>query len=99
MDLEHLTSEHLRPLEACTIFAALPDGERLDLFLIDVAESQAGPWHDRRRPFSVLYRGPLRRFLPQGTYELDHPGLGTLEIFIVPVRQDLDGYYYEAVFN
>lgn len=99
MKLENLTIEHLRPLQACTVFASMSDGERLDLFLLEVTESQTGQRPDQRRPFSVLYRGPLARFLPQGLYPLDHPGLGTLEIFIVPVRQDLDGYYYEAVFN
>lgn len=99
MNLESLTIDHLLPLQACTIFASLSDGERLDLFLLEVAESKTGRWPDQRRPFSVLYRGPLRRFLPQGLYPLDHPDLGTLEIFIVPVLRDPDGYYYEAVFD
>jgi hypothetical protein len=49
--------------------------------------------------FSLLFRAPLRRTLPQGTYQFYHRRLGTHPIFIVPVLNDGRNVYYEAVFN
>jgi hypothetical protein len=50
-------------------------------------------------PFSLPFRGPRRPSLLQGVYPLDHPQVGAHEIFIVPVRADAQGLYYEAVFG
>jgi hypothetical protein len=52
-----------------------------------------------RQPFTLSFRGPREPILPQGTYELSHAELGTLEIFIVPVASNEAGTTYEAVFN
>ena len=48
--------------------------------------------------FSLLFEGPKDRPLSQGLFELSHPGLGALEIFLVPVGVD-GTRHYEAVFN
>ncbi len=45
------------------------------------------------------FRGPRELYLPQGTYALSQPEVGTFELFLVPVDQDGQGYYYESVFN
>ena len=52
-----------------------------------------------REPFSLLFSGPLEPFLEQHMYTLHHDELGKLEMFLVPVNQDQNGYYYEAVFG
>lgn len=57
-----------------------------------------------RRPdgepgFSLLFRGPLEPKLPQMIRSLGHSQLGNLDIFLVPVREDEQGRYYEAIFN
>lgn len=49
--------------------------------------------------FTLLFRGSGERYLPQAIYHLEHAALGALDLFIVPVRQDAQGLYYEAVFN
>ena len=49
--------------------------------------------------FSIVFRGPRDRFLGQGSRPLDHEKLGRSELFLVPIREDAEGYYYEAVFN
>ncbi len=67
-----------------------------DLELIQVSNEKAAKW---QRMFSVLFRGPSDRFLPQHMYKLKHPWLGEKEIFLVPVGQDQEGFQYEAVFN
>jgi hypothetical protein len=49
--------------------------------------------------FSLMFRGPLTPFLPQGIRSLKHGELGELDIFLVPVEKEKDGFEYEAVFN
>jgi len=49
--------------------------------------------------FSAFFLGPADRFLPQQTYSFDHDQMGTFELFLVPVKQEQDGFRYEAVFN
>ena len=38
-------------------------------------------------------------FLDQGVRDFSHDQMGQFELFIVPIRQDAQGFYYEAVFN
>jgi hypothetical protein len=54
---------------------------------------------ERRRPFSLLLRLPPGIRVAQSVYPLDHPQLGRLDIFLVPVRQDAEGLVLEAIFN
>lgn len=30
---------------------------------------------------------------------MDHPAIGAFDIFLVPIKRDPEGMYYEAVFN
>jgi uncharacterized protein DUF6916 len=55
--------------------------------------------YPRQEEFSVLFRGPLNTFLGQGVRPFSHEQLGEFELFIVPIRQDDKGFYYEAIFN
>jgi hypothetical protein len=49
--------------------------------------------------FSTFFRGPSNAFLPQATYDVSHPDMGQMTIFLVAIGQDERGYQYEAVFN
>jgi len=75
----------------------LPGGD----FPLMVVSTQALPEHALRStpPFSILLRGPRERALPQGTYTIDHPSLGRVELFLVPVGQGAATIDYEAIFN
>ncbi len=53
----------------------------------------------RQETFSLMFRGPADRFLPQKTYRLKHDRLGEFDLFLVPVAQDKEGFIYEAAFN
>ena len=64
-----------------------------------VAVKALRPHSRRAEPFSLLFRGPSRPILPQSIYDLAHPELGTLKIFLVPVQPSGDGAEYEAIFN
>lgn len=49
--------------------------------------------------FSLLFMADRTPALPQATYPISHPTLGTMEIFIVPIGPIAGGAGYEAVFT
>ena len=49
--------------------------------------------------FSLLFVAPAGPFLPQAIYSVNHPALGTIEIFLVPVGPLAGGNGYHAVFT
>jgi hypothetical protein len=53
----------------------------------------------RQERFAIIFRGPQEQPIQQGMYQIQHDQLGAFELFLVPVGQDKDGVYYEAVFN
>jgi hypothetical protein len=53
----------------------------------------------RTEPFSLLFLGPPQPVLPQRTWDLAHPALGVLAIFLVPIGPVGGRMRYEAVFN
>ena len=73
----------------------------LEAELIEVTEFGSDPGQEdaQRRPFSILFRAPPNSVLPQGIYPVEHPELGTLSLFLVPIGPDRVGMRYEAVFN
>jgi hypothetical protein len=52
-----------------------------------------------RTPFSLIFIARDPRVLPQRIYNLEHNGLGTLEIFLVPIGKDAGGVSYQAMFS
>lgn len=68
----------------------------VELDLISVSELKLYP---RQEEFVIVFRGPLDIFLNQGVHVFKHDQMGDFELFIVPIRQDQEGLYYEAVFN
>jgi hypothetical protein len=54
---------------------------------------------DPEHTFSLLFCGPVDRPLDQKTYRFEHDQIGGFELFIVPMRAEHDGRYYEAIFN
>lgn len=74
----------------------LEDSRAAELELIEVVEARST---SRQRQFSIFFRGPLEYILPQGTYHMEHEKMGALDLFIVPVGREQDGFHYEAVFN
>ncbi|HEX3249731.1 MAG TPA: hypothetical protein VHS05_09910 [Pyrinomonadaceae bacterium] len=68
----------------------------VELELIEVSELKMYP---RQEEFTLTFRGPLNSFLDQCVHSFTHDQIGEFELFIVPIKQDADGFYYEAVFN
>lgn len=48
--------------------------------------------------FSLLFESS-DSLLEQSTYSLNHPELGSNDLFLVPVHGDDKGYQYEAIIN
>ena len=52
-----------------------------------------------RQPFAVLLQAHDANNHGQQMYQLSHPGLGVLDLFLVPVGPGEEGMRYEIVFN
>ena len=72
------------------------DNTPVELELVEVTELKVYP---QQEEFTLTFRGPLNQFLDQGVRQFTHDQMGQFELFIVPVKQDAEGFYYEAVFN
>jgi len=68
----------------------------VELELIDISELKV---HPQQVEFSLEFRSPLNMFLSQGVHNFTHDQMGQFELFIVPFKQDGQGFYYQAVFN
>lgn len=72
----------------------------VDLELVEVKGYLKNPGdQDGMERFSLFFNGPGKPRLPQSTYSLSHDGMGTVDIFVVPIGPVGDGFRYEAVFN
>ena len=69
---------------------------KVELDLIEVSDLKL---HPQQEEFTIVFRGSLNAFLEQGIRSLTHEQMGQFELFLVPIRQDAHGFYYEAVFN
>lgn len=82
---------------ANTKFRVLVDeNTTVELELVHVTDLKLYP---RQEEFALEFRGPSNMFLGQGVRDFAHEQIGRFELFIVPVRQEADGFYYEAIFN
>jgi hypothetical protein len=53
----------------------------------------------QQEAFSLLFQGPATHYIAQGIHKLNHAQLGEIDIFLVPVGKNQDGFEYEAIFN
>ena len=72
------------------------ENSHMEVELIAVSELKLYP---QQEEFTIEFRGPLNMFLDQGVRNFAHDQMGQFELFIVPIRQDAEGFYYEAIFN
>jgi len=69
------------------------DAVEMTLVAVDEREAPSG-WES----FSLLFAGPDEP-IPQATYPVRHPELGSFPLFVVPVAGDGGGPCFQAVFN
>ena len=86
-----------------TTFTLDHAGQSLGLTLVEAARSAAYPALSSvsaNENFSLMFHGPANQPLLQNTYELVHPRLGPLAIFIAPIGRPQETHCrYEAVFS
>jgi hypothetical protein len=88
-----------------TFSVSLGSGDVFELELI--AADTIGESHRpaspgiRAQPFSLIFKGPSDRLLPQQIYPIEHPTRGTLGIFLVPLgpEGESNSLHYQAIFN
>lgn len=102
--LESFTVDTFSPLEGDAFVMHLDPTNEIHLQLVE-AVSMGGPDPTdarpagRRRPFTLVFRGPRSPVAIQRIYRLDHATLGSFELFLVPLGPDARGMLYEAVFT
>jgi hypothetical protein len=90
--------------EGTTFRLSLASGEALDVTLLQVTSLSAkGPSGEelprKRIPFSLLFRVPAPDRFEQKTYKMEHPVIGTFDLFLVPIGRDPEGFRCEAIFT
>lgn len=93
---EQLTQVEFREHLGSTFRVAIGPEQTLELMLDECNDLGSTA---RQEQFSLIFTGPLNLQLPQMTYTIEHEKLGSLLLFIVPIRRDESHFYYEAVFN
>ena len=94
-----LKPEHFRSLTQ-PLVVLLDAGEAQTTVALTVESLDEHPSHKLRElPFSMILCGPSEPLLSQATYPVEHPSLGTIELFLVPIGRDPKNARYEAVFN
>jgi len=74
--------------------------EPIDLELASVTEVGEARSAEHRRPFSLIFLGPVSsQYLVQHIYRLEHPQMGALDLFLVPLGPEQGRMQYEAIFN
>ena len=84
-----------RSPRTCRALSARHAPTTTELALIEVSDGSTS----RQVTFSLLFRGPQQPRLAQQIYPSSTTGSGGFDLFIVPVKQDAQGRYYEAVVN
>jgi len=95
--LDRLRKEDFDSLIGQTLKATVGDASA-DLELAE-ATSLKSPSPRETPPFRLILRSRENWRGPQGIYRIEHPSLGPIEMFIVPIGPDGQGLCYEALFN
>jgi uncharacterized protein DUF6916 len=89
-DLANLTMDDFAALQGAGFRIGDPPSEAT---LVEVTEIDREP--GGRAPFSLVFQGGPAQTLPQGTHRVEHPELGPIDVFLVPIGPDR----YQAVFT
>ena len=76
--------------------ARIGEGADFDLRLVQFDDIVSNAVQEN---FTLMFQAPLDAPAVQNTFRLDHESLGTINLFLVPVKKNENGLYYEAVLN
>lgn len=96
--LDQLTLEDFQPLLGQTLH--LGDGTTRIALELTEARVLKSPSPRAAPAFALILReNDSNRVFGQGLYRLEHPTLGDIDLFVVPVGADTRGMCYEVTFN
>lgn len=100
-DLKELTVDDFSSCKDETFRCTAGEGRSFEMTLDEAAEIRTAqkPKEGQRKTFSVVFRGPRDQPLEQGLVHVEHGRVGAHDLFLVPVAEDDEGRYYEAVFT
>jgi hypothetical protein len=93
-----LTIDDFKDRVGETFTATAADGRSLTLTLTSVDGLQARPAGERA-PFSLKLRDEAPDHVPQQTVAVEHPQMGSFDLFVVPLGPRPEGMRYEAIFT
>ncbi len=103
VSLESLTRDHFEQELGTTFEIPFDDGSIYGLELVETRDVFAGGNREgKRQAFAIAFLGASSRYPKQGTYPLQHPELGRLSLFIVPLGPDpknTSRMRFEAIFT
>lgn len=85
-------AEHLN-----TNFTARTEDEKT--FETSLIEVKSIIFNELQECFALLFYAPSDAPPFQQSFQIEHKTLGKMELFLVPVKKDENGLFYEAVFN
>ena len=89
-------SKHVNTKFRVLVEAPIP----IELTLVSVTPRKIGPNEEAgMERFSAIFMGPREVFLPQQTYRVSHPEMGEFDIFLAALKEEAEGFQYEAVYN
>lgn len=96
--MELMTVEQFAGCVNETFHAALNEGE-IEFVLVE-ARLLNKPLPDQpRAAFTLLFRNTALFLFPQQIYQMRHPKIGEVGIFLVPIAREQQGFLYQAIFN
>ena len=72
------------------------DGRAVQFTLIECKSLLS---NEHQECYSLVFRGPADGPADQNIYILENADVGTLKLFLVPIRKDNDNLYFEAIMN
>ena len=101
--LESLTRDHFAPEIGTHFELRFEDGSSHPLELVAVRDVFAGGGREeKRQAFALDFLGSATEYARQGIHPFEHPRLGRLEFFVVPLGPDPKQggrMRYEAIFT
>lgn len=101
VSVETITLDDFRAHLGESFSLSTPSGQTITAQLAEVNDLGSNRPHDARlrHSFSLMFYAPATQRLSQGIYPLQHPQLGSLELFVVPVGLDARGLQLQVIFN
>jgi len=95
---ETLTRQTFVPLIGATFTLRPASGGAVSAKL-DRVDARPNPPRTSGEAFSLLFTRPRQNRLAQGTYTVEHPSIGSIPLFVVPVGRAEKAHDYEVVIN